>query len=405
MHRFPELAQLRADTPGCAHRAYFNHSGSSLLSRTTVSAIAVHLEREALEGAMEAAAAVADRLEETRADAAALLGAAADEVAFATSGSAAFGLVFAALPPFKAGDRILVGRQEWGGNLSTMQAAVTRAGATIEAIPCRKDGSIDAEALATMVDERVRLVSVTWLPANGGLVNDVAAIGKVTKAAGIPYFVDAGQAIGQLPIDVGSIGCDMLKGAGRKYLRGPRGTALLYVRSGFVTKLAPAFLDVRSGPWADGRPVPRADARVFETVESSVALLLGLGTALRQARIIGVPRIWDRIRMLSDIMRARLTSVPGVVVRDLGTARSGLVSFTVDGIGAQEVRARLAREGITVGANGVSYTPLDMTSRNLDEIVRSSVSYFNTEDEIERLAAAIAAIACNARSAAELARS
>jgi selenocysteine lyase/cysteine desulfurase len=384
-----DVARLRAETPGCALGAHFNHSGSSLQSIATLSAIIDHLQRESFYGGMEAAAGVADRIAAARADAEALLGAQPGEVAFATSGSAAFGLVFAALPRLTAGDRILVGRQEWGGNLATLRAAADRAGAVIETIPCRADGSVDAAALANMIDRRVRLVSVTWLPANGGLINDVAAVGRVTRAARVPFFVDAGQALGQMPVDVAAIGCDMLKGACRKYLRGPRGTALLYVRKDFVERLEPPFLDVQSGPWVGDGPAQRKDARVFETVEGSVALLLGVGVALKQARAIGVPAIRARIRMLADGLRARLAGIRGVTLRDLGIEGSGVVSFTVDGMSPQDVRTRLAQARITVGANGVPYTPLDMTARGLSEIVRASVSYINTEEEIDRLADAL----------------
>lgn len=387
-----DIVSLRAETPGCSG-AYFNHAGASLPTEATLAAITGHMRREAEIGAMEAAAEVADKLRDTRADAAALLGAGTDEVAFTSSGSSAFGLVFAALPRLAAGDRILVGRHEWGGNLGTMRAAADRAGAAIETIPCRPDGSVDPDALAAMLDDRVRLVSLTWLPANGGLINDAAAIGRITRAAAVPYFVDAGQALGQVPIDVEAIGCDMLKGAGRKHLRGPRGTALLYVRTAFAERLDPAFLDVQSAPWVGDGPAPRRDARVFETVETSVALLLGLGVALRQARSIGMPAIRGRIKDLAEQLRARLTGIPGVELQDLGTERSGLVSFTVDGLDIQEVRALLSRRGVTVGANGVAYTPIDMTARGLAGIVRASVSYMNDHTDIERLADAVTTLA------------
>src|SRR5919109_4308554 len=261
MAPLPSIDELRAETPGCAMGVHFNHAGASLPTSATLGAITEHLQREALYGGMEAAAGALERIEQARGDAAALLGAAADEIAFTSSGSAAFGLVFAALPRLNPGDRILVGRQEWGGNLATMRAAADRAGASVGAIPCRDDGSADPHALASLIDKRVRLIALTWLPANGGLINDAAAIGRVARAAGVPYFVDAGQAVGQIPINVGAIGCDMLKGACRKYIRGPRGTALLYVRRSFIDRLQPGFLDVQSGPWVDGGPRLRSDAR------------------------------------------------------------------------------------------------------------------------------------------------
>jgi len=392
-----DIDMLRGETPGCMVSDFFNHSGASLPSVGTLSAMTDHLERESLYGGMEAASAVMPQVEQVRRDAEALLGADTNEVAFVSSASMAIGLAFAALPPLNAGDRILIGRHEWGGNVSTYSAAAARAGARVEVIPCHDDdGSVDAGALANMLDEHVRLVSLTWLPANGGLINDAAAIGKVTRAAGIPYFVDAGQALGQVPADVEEIGCDVLKGTARKYLRGPRGTALLFVRSDFVQSLRPAFLDVQSGPWLDGNLVQRGDARVFETVEMSFALLLGLGSALRHARELGIGRIRRRIVALADRLRAPLGEIPGVIVRDLGTQRSGIVSFTVEGKGAQDVRKRLAIQDITVGANGVPYTPFDMTARGLREIVRASVSYLNTETEIDRMTAATSVIAADA---------
>ncbi len=387
-----DIEGLRAATPGCAVGIHLNHSGASLPPQEALTAIIEHLQREALDGPMEAAAHVTERIEGLRADTAALLGASADEIAFTSSASAAWGLPFAALPPLRHGDRVIVGRQEWSGNLATLQFAADRAGATIEVIPVQPDGSADAEALAAMIDDRVRLISLTWLPANGGLINDAAAIGQVARAAGIPYFVDAGQALGQLPIDVKALGCDVLKGAGRKFLRGPRGVALLYVRRSFLDRLQPAYLDVLSAPWTAHGPVMRQDARRFETSETAVALLLGLGAALKLAQALGIPAIRARIAALADGLRARLADIPGVTLRDLGTERSGLVSFTVEGMPAQAVRARLVAERIAIGANGIAYTPLDMAARGLDEIARASVSYFNTEEELDRLCRAAAAL-------------
>ncbi|WP_320199725.1 aminotransferase class V-fold PLP-dependent enzyme [Agrobacterium sp. rho-13.3] len=384
---------LRDDTPGCAELIHFNHSGASLPPKRVTDAVVSHLKREALRGPMEAAAQVADRLSTLRANATRLIGAEAGEIAFGTSGSAVWGMVFAALPPLRPGDRILVGRQEWGGNVATMQRAVARAGATLEVIPCRDDGSVDADALAAMIDDKVRLISLTWLPANGGLINDAEAIGKIANAAGIPYLVDAGQALGQVPIDVAKIGCDVLKAAGRKYIRGPRGTALLYIRSTFLETLEPVFLDVSSGPLVDWMPELRTDARLFETSEASVALHMGLGEAITLASELGIDAIHNRIGILSAILRQGLQAVPGVEVRDLGTRQSGLVSFTVEGVSASNVKSRLAEKSITIGANGVAYTPFDMTARGLREIARASVSYFNTVGEVTRLVEAVTQLA------------
>ena len=352
-----------------------NHAGASPMSAASLAALQEHLALETRLGPMEAGDRVAPQLQRLREDAARLLNAGSDEIAFHGSGSAAFGTAWSAFThktPLRPGDRILVGRQEWGGNLMTYQ----RSGASVEVLPCHADGSVDAEASAALIDERVRWISLTWLPANGGLINDAAALGRVARAAGVPYFIDAGQAVGQLPVDVQALGCDVLKSAGRKHLRGPRGTALLYVRQGFMDQLAPPWVDVLGGS--------------LETSEQPVALRLALQVAIAEALEIGIDVIAAKVQGLAAQLRERLSELPHVRLHDLGSGtRSGLVSFTVEGETAPETRARLAGQGIHVGANGVPYTPLDMQARGLEGIVRASFSWLNNSTDIERLASAL----------------
>lgn len=386
-----QVAAGRAATPGWGESLLLNHAGASVMSAAALAALQDHLALESRVGPMDAADAVAARLQRLRDSAARLLNAGSDEVAVLGSGSAAFGAVWSAFThtaPLRAGDRILVGRQEWGGNLATYQRAAARAGATVQVLPCRADGSVDVEASAALMDERVRWLSLTWLPANGGLINDAAALGRLARAAGVPYLIDAGQALGQLPVDVQALGCDMLKGAGRKHLRGPRGTALLYARRGFLDRLEPPWVDVQSAPWGAAL---RDDAGRFETAEQPVALRLALGVALDEALAVGVDHIAERMQTLATALRERLAALPGVRVQDLGSgSRSGLVSFTVDGETAVDVKARLARQGIRVGANGTAYTPLDMQARGLAGVVRASLSWLNDEADIDRLVTALA---------------
>lgn len=381
------LQALRDATPGWRESLHLNHAGASPMSDASLHAIRNHLDLESRLGPMDAAEAVAPQLLRLREDTARLLNASADEVALMGSGSAAFGAVWSALPPLRPGDRILVARQEWGGNLATYRRAAERAGARVDVLPSLPDGRVDLDATAALLDARVRWLSLTWLPANGGLIHDAAALGRLARAAGVPYFIDAGQAAGQVPVDVQALGCDVLKSAGRKHLRGPRGTALLYVRRSFIEQLEPPWVDVQSAPWAGGL---RSDARRFESAEQPIALWLGLQTAVALALELGIDAIASRVQGLAKLLRARLAECSGVTVRDESEGpRSGLVSFTVDAIPAFEVKARLARLSIRVGANGVAYTPLDMQTRGLDGIVRASLSYLNDEADIDRLVAAV----------------
>ncbi|WP_122665991.1 aminotransferase class V-fold PLP-dependent enzyme [Pseudomonas viridiflava] len=385
-----QIETLRAATPGCQRVIHFNHSGASLPSQATITAMIEQMNREASQGPMEAAAQGETLLENARDTAARLINCTPSSIAFLSSGSAAWGMAFSALGAWRRGDRILVGRHEWGGNLACMAQAFAT-GASLEVIPCDENGAVSVPALEAMIDERVRLISLTWLPANGGLINPAAAIGAVAKRHNIPYFIDAGQALGQISVDVQALGCDVLKGACRKFLRGPRGTALLYIREGYVEQLQPPFVDVLSAPRHGENFTPRNDARRFETSEISLTLIAGLNNALSEVEALGVGRVRQRIQQLASSLRQRMTEVTGLKLQDCGAAtdQSGLVSFTLEGWDAVEIKQQLAAKGINIGANGVAYTPLDMQARGLVNIARISVSYLNTDVEIDTLLLAL----------------
>ncbi|ARP85439.1 aminotransferase class V-fold PLP-dependent enzyme [Bordetella genomosp. 9] len=388
------VESLRARTPGTRTTVHFNHAGASLPSADTLDAVRAHLLLEAERGPIEAASMAMEQAEQARALGAALFNAEPSEVALTTGNSAGWGSAFAALGPWKPGDRILVGRHEWGGNVAAMRLLAGGAGASIEVIPSDDAGTVDPDALQAMIDDRVRLISVTWLPANGGLINPAARVGEVARRHGIPYFIDAAQAAGQLPIDVRALGCDVLAAVGRKALRAPRGTGLLYVRRDFLPRLTPAMLDAHSAP-LDGRgePAMLESAARFEPAERSYALLCGLASALRQALDIGIDAIRARVDRNASVLREELAGIPGVRVLDQGRERSGLVSFAIEGMDAGAVAAALGRQGISIGSNGVRYTPFDMLARGLTDIARASVSYLTTDAEIGRLTEAVRKLA------------
>jgi cysteine desulfurase / selenocysteine lyase len=115
-----------------------------------------------------------------------------------------------------------------------------RTGASVEVIESDATGQASAEALREAMDERVKLIAITHVPTNSGLVNPAADIGAVAHAWGVPFLLDACQSVGQMSTRVDELGCDLLSGTGRKYLRGPRGTGFLYVRSGLLDQLTPS---------------------------------------------------------------------------------------------------------------------------------------------------------------------
>jgi cysteine desulfurase/selenocysteine lyase len=269
-----------------------------------------------------------------------------------------------------------------------------RTGVSVEVVPDDDSGQLSVDALEQMIDERVRLVSLSWIPTQGGLVNPAAAVGAVTRAAGVPYLLDACQAAGQLPIDVDALGCDFLSATGRKYLRAPRGTGLLYVRRDWVERLDPPFLDVHAAQWArDDDLVIRDDARRFESWERSLANQLGLGRAVDQALELGVDAIATRVQALGAALREQLADVDGLTLHDRGVERCGIVTFTVDGLDPFELAATLRAEHINISVSTIDFARYDFESRGLTAVARASVHYYNTDEELTRLVDAVATAA------------
>ena len=222
------------------------------------------------------------------------------------------------------------------------------------------------------------------MPTQGGLVNPAEEIGAATREAGVPYLLDACQSVGQLPVDVDQIGCDLLSATGRKYLRGPRGTGFLYVRRNFIDQLEPPFLDLHAATWtAPDRYEIRPDARRFENWETNYAAKIGLGVAVDYALSWGLDAIErTRHRPWPTASGSCWANVKGVRVHDQGQRRCGIVTFTIDGVPAPEVQQRLARHGVNVSVSLVDYARLDLPDRGLPDLVRASVHYYNTEDEL-----------------------
>ena len=306
------------------------------------------------------------------------------EIAIVENATRAWDIVFYAVP-LGPGDRILTAVAEYASNYIAFLQMARKTGAVVEVIPNDTSGQLSVEALRRAIDDRVKLIAITHVPTNGGLVNPAAAVGQVAREAGVLYLLDACQSIGHLPIDVEAIGCDMLSATGRKYLRGPRGTGFLYVRREILDRLEPPFLDLHAAQWvAHDRFEIRADARRFENWETSYAGKIGLGVAIDYALQWGLEAIWARIKHLADDLRRQLSTIAGVTVRDEGIERCGIVSFTVAGSDADEVQRWLTKARINVSVSRVSSTRLDMEARGLPDLVRASVHYYNTVEEIER---------------------
>jgi selenocysteine lyase/cysteine desulfurase len=295
--------------------------------------------------------------------------------------------------PLERGDRILTCRSEYASNFLAYLQVRRRRGVVVDVIPDNEYGEVDTDAAARLLDDDVKLISITHVPTNGGLVNPAAAIGQLARSAGCYYLLDACQSVGQMPIDVAAIGCDFLSSTGRKFLRGPRGTGFLYASERALSEVEPPFIDGRAATWTSTDAFElRSDARRFENWEFNCATRIGLGVAARYAAGIGLESIWQRVQALARRLRARLTEIPGVTVYDRGRTQCGIVTFLGQGVGPEAVKAALARKRINVSVSDAAWTRIDMDARGIPALVRASVHYYNSEEEVDAFAAAVAAL-------------
>jgi selenocysteine lyase/cysteine desulfurase len=388
-----DLDRARAETPGVANVIHLNNAGAALQPTPVVARMLAYLEREAAIGGYEAEEEAAPEIAGVYDSIGRLVGAAPDEIAVCENATRAWDMAFYSFP-FGPGDRILTAGAEYSSNFLSMLQIARRTGAIVEVIPDAPTGELSIDALAAMLDERVRLVAVTHVPSHSGLVNPAAEIGRLTRARGIPYLLDACQSVGQMPIDVEAIGCDMLSATSRKFLRGPRGMGFLYVRRDLADGLEPPFIDYRSARWTSREEYRVEDgARRFENWEANYAAKLGLGVAVDYALEWGLDAIEARVIGLADRFRAGLAATDGVTVHDPGSRRCAIVTFTVSGLDPSSVEVALRERRINVSVSDVAYHRLGLESRGLGSVVRASVHYYNSDEEVDTAIDAIAALA------------
>lgn len=385
------LARLRADTPSCERRIHFDNAGASLTPRPVYETLLRHLALENEVGGYEAEARAAGDLEKTYASLARLLRARPEEIAYVENATRAWDMAFYALP-LRPGDRVITHASEYASNYLAFLQQARRRGLEIDLAPSDPSGQIDVAAIEPLITARTRLIAITHVPTQGGLVNPAAEVGAIARKHGLLYLLDACQSVGQLDLDVTAIGCHMLSGTGRKFLRGPRGTGFLYVAGEILETLDPPFIDLRAASWLSEDAYRLAPgARRFETWESYVAGRLALGAAAEYALSVGMAAIERRVARLGERLREALADLPGARVHDLGARRCGIVTFSKEGVAAADLAAFLKAQGCAVSVSEAAYARLDLGRRGLPTLTRASVHYFNAEEEIETFRRHVAA--------------
>jgi len=380
-----QLTQWRADTPGCAHRNHLNNAGAGLMPRPVVDAIRNHISLESEIGGYEAESARQGAIDAVYGDIGSLVSARARNMAIVANATAGFVQSMSAFD-LTSDDVVVTSKCDYVSYQISFLSLAKRCGVRVQHVPDLPEGGIDPDALRDALRRtRARLVHVSWVPTNSGIVQDVAAVGAVCREAGVPFVLDACQAIGQIPIDVNRIQCDYLSVTARKFLRGPRGIGFMYASDEALARGDhPLFVDMRGARWTAVDRYELVDsAQRFEDWEFPHALVLGLGAAARYARAVGVETASQRAFRLAAQLRHELETIGGVRVLDRGKEQCAIVTFDVRGRDASELVAELARRGVNSTASLRWYGLIDFTEKGTTAAVRLSPHYYNTEGEIE----------------------
>jgi selenocysteine lyase/cysteine desulfurase len=364
---------------------HLNNAGAALVPRQVRDAVAAHLNLEEEIGGYEAADAQTEALKATYQALAELLGTRAHNLALVQNSTVAFAQAISAFDP-GPGDAILTSRSDYASNQIMYLSLARRRGVEIVRAPDAPEGGIDPEAVRKLVSRRrPALVALTWIPTNSGLVQPVEAVGEICRRAEVPYLVDACQAVGQMPIDVGALQCDYLAATSRKFLRGPRGLGFLYVSDRMLEQGAhPLLTDMHGATWSDrDNFILTPDARRFETWEFAHALVLGLGAAVRYALEVGLEVARDRSWDLAACARDRLAALPGGRVLDRGGELCAIATATFEGRHSRDLKLALRDRRINTSSPEREDAVIDMDEKGATSALRISPHYYNTKEEVD----------------------
>ncbi len=386
-----DIESVRAETPGCGSVVHLNSAGASLPPSPVLDCVVEYLRAEAVVGGYEIAEDRAEALQAVYSRASELFGGTPTNWAFVESATRGWNAAFSALR-FQPGDRVLTTRAEYPSNMGGLLRAREMQGVEILVVPDDEDGQVDIAALESMLDERTRLVSLTHVPTQGGLINPAERVGAILRDTPILYQLDACQSVGQIPVNVTEIGCDIMSFTGRKFLRGPRGTGMVWANDVALDQMSnPAGVDMQGATWEAPMTItPLPSARRFEPYEVFFAGKIGLAAALEYAAAIGIDEIAARNVGLSTRLRSRLEDLPDVTTHDKGNNKSAIVTFAVEGHDSSDLRRALRAMSINVSVSSQTSARLDFPQRHLDKVVRASIHYYNTTTEIDALVDAIA---------------
>ncbi len=386
-----EIKKFREDTPGCRERIHLNNAGAALMPHVVTKAMTDYLELEERIGGYESADKMSDSINEFYVSAAKLLNCKPGEIAFTANATDSFCRAISSIP-FQPGDVILTSNEDYISNQITYLSFQKRFGIKLVRVASHASGGIDLDDLEACIKKyNPKLVAITHIPTNSGLIQPAEAIGTICKKYGVLYLLDACQSVGQLALDVQQLNCDFLSVTSRKFLRGPRGAGFLFVSQRVLDKgFEPLFIDMRGADWVEAdKYIPRKDATRFEDWEFAYALVMGTKAAIDYCLQLDMNKIEYRVKHLADYIRTHLQEIKGVSTQDKGPSLAGLVTFHLKGSDPVFIKKHMLMKNINVVTSVRNYAVIDYDEKKVDWTIRVSPHYYNTIEEADQLLAEV----------------
>lgn len=377
---------IRQETSGCTDKIFLNSAGGSLMPKIVAETMTDHILLEQQHGAYESAGRKSEQLNQFYVEAAKMINTQPDNIAFTVSSTDAYAKALSSIE-FRDGDVIITTNDDYVSNQMAFFSLQKKRGVKLMRVKNLSNHELDLEDLENLIKKyNPKLVAVTHIPTNSGLIQNVEGVGKICRQYDILYLVDACQSVGQRVVDVEKIECDFLTATGRKFLRGPRGTGFLYVSDRVLAKnMAPVFLDMNGAQWTDFDDYTLLKtAKRFELWETSISSFLGLTEALRYANGVGLQNIENYNKKLAETLRAGLLN-NGLRVLDQGWNLSSIITFVAKDGDIENIYRILKENKVYFSVSNKSNALIDFTMKGLDRAIRLSPHYFNTSEEIEKV--------------------
>lgn len=373
---------------------YFNNAGAGIMSENTMNTIIEHMKLEMRIGAYKAAILRSEDVMDFYISSAKLLNASCkEEIAFIDSASRGWNLVMYGLR-ITENDVIVTLESEYGTNLLTIYDIAQKTGCSVKVVKCNSEGDVSIDAVDRALAGGGTILAISHVAAQGSIVNPVIELGKIAQKYGAIYIVDGCQAIGQMIVDVQKIGCHAYMAAGRKWLRGPRGTGILYVRTNAPIRTTQIDLASANLVFDKDKNVVdvhiRKDAKQFELWEKSTASLLGLTNAIKEHLDYGVDRAANDIVSKAKIIRNYISCNPNLVLVGSQDASVGTASFYVrDPVQENRVKELFDNNGFIISYMCDWDCPIFFPSNGVQYIFRLTPHYYTSNEDIEALCALV----------------